>query len=341
MYKYIIGILILCGLIGTWFIHSEIYRAEAIEQELISFSIEEGESVYALSEKLEQAGVIRHSALFRKYLSWKNLDIKVQAGDFTVQDPITLARVADALKKPSFAEREVTIIPGWTLRDIAEYFEQQGLATKKETYALLGEPAKVHRGTAGELEGRPIFEDKPKNISYEGYLSPNTFRVFANASLEDVIDKLLDHRESQFTEQMYADINASGRTVFDVFTIASLLEKEVRGEKNKKLVSDLFWRRLDNGWPLQADSTVHYIVGTDGSVFTSAKDRDKDSPWNTYKYPGLPKGPIGTPSFESIMAAIYPDKNDYWYFLTTLDTGEVKYATTLEGHNTNVQKYLR
>ena len=94
-------------------------------------------------------------------------------------------------------------------------------------------------------------------------------------------------------------------------------------------------------WALQADSTIHYIVGTSGSVFTSDLDRQVDSLWNTYKYPGLPLGSIGTPSLESIKAAIYPENNDYWYFLTTLDTGKVIYAKTLAEHNINIANYLR
>jgi UPF0755 protein len=186
-----------------------------------------------------------------------------------------------------------------------------------------------------------IAQDKPETISFDGYLAPETYRVFAGASLEEIVDRLIAQRESEFSEADYAAIAAAGRTPFEVLTIASLLEREVRGETNKKLVADLFWRRYDDGWKLQADSTVHFIVGTDGSVFTSAADRAIDSPWNTYRYTGLPAGPIGTPSRLAIEAAIYPTPNEYWYFLTTLDTGEVKFGRTLAEHNANIQQYLR
>ena len=144
----------------------------------------------------------------------------------------------------------------------------------------------------------------------------------------------------QFTDEMYNDIIASGRDVNEVMIMASLLEREVRGVEDKKMVADLFWRRYDNNWALQADSTVHFVSGKNGSVFTTKEDRDSLSPWNTYKYPGLPLGPIAHPSLSSIEAAIYPEKNNYWYFLTDLEGG-VHYGTDLEGHNRNVQKYLR
>ncbi len=344
MYKIIIAILIACGAFGVWFLYSEIYTAEAQHAEKVEFTIKSGESVTALSEHLDEKQIIRNAWIFRKYLSLKNLDVKVRAGEFQVESPITLARVAEALKHPSQSEREITIIPGWTLRDIATYFEKEGVASKKEFYDLVGEPAVNYKTI---LDGPKVqfdlevFSDKPKHVSFEGYFAPDTFRVFADASLKDIVKKIMQHRNSQFTEQMYEDIKKSNRTVFEVITIASLLEKEVRGEEDKKVVSDLFWRRYDSNWALQADSTVHYAVGTDGNVFTTKEDRESASPWNTYRYPGLPLGPISNPSVESITAAIYPKKNDYWYFLTTLDTGEVKYGKTLEQHNANVQKYLR
>jgi len=122
-------------------------------------------------------------------------------------------------------------------------------------------------------------------------------------------------------------------------TLASIVEREVRGERDRKKVADIFWRRLDMNWALQADSTVHYAVGKTGNVFTSKEDRDSLSPWNTYKYPGLPLGPISNPDLESIMASIYPEPNEYYYFLTD-EEGVVHYGKTLEEHNENRRKYL-
>ncbi len=234
------------------------------------------------------------------------------------------------------------MLPGWTLREVAAYFEREGIVTTDEVFQVLGEPAVVSDSVAGTFFSEAfILQGKPANISYEGYLSPNTFRIFSDASFGDIVHKLVDHRDSQFTDQMYADIAAAGRTPFEVLTVASLIEKEVRSSEDRRIVSDLFWRRLDNGWPLQADSSIHYITGLTGDVFTNARDRDVDSPWNTYKYAGLPKGPISMPSLDAIMAAIYPEKNSYWYFLTTLDTGDVHFSKTLDEHNRNVEKYLR
>jgi UPF0755 protein len=123
-------------------------------------------------------------------------------------------------------------------------------------------------------------------------------------------------------------------------TLASIVEKETRHDIDRPIVADILARRLQRGWALQVDSSVHYAVDRSGDIFTTAKERESDSYWNTYKYPGLPPGPISSPSLESIRAVLYPQANDYWYFLSDTN-GSMHYAKTLEEHNRNVYKYLR
>lgn len=345
--KKTIGILIvLCLLAGTWFLYSELYTATAQGADSIQFEVNAGESVSSLADRLEQEGVIRNAWLFQKYLVWKKIDRDVRAGEFEVTRPITLARVAAVLSQSGLSERSITIIPGWTIRDIAQYLEREGIAQAEELTELIGLPA-VDYKTARDVpaptttfQNFRIVKEKPWFVSYEGYLAPETYRIYTDATVVDIIRRLIEQREKEFTDAMYADIQNAERTVHEVLTMASILEREVRGEEDKKKVADIFWRRYDLNWALQADSTVHYAVGKTGNVFTTAEDRDSLSPWNTYRYPGLPPGPISSPSVESILAAIYPEKNEYWYFLTTPD-GEVKYAKTLEEHGVNRQRYLR
>ncbi|MFA4831369.1 MAG: endolytic transglycosylase MltG [Patescibacteria group bacterium] len=346
LYKIISLILILCAAAGGWFVISEIYTAEAQDIDAVQFEIKKGETVAALAERLEQEQVIRSARLFKKYLVWKSLDKAVKAGKFEVKRPITIARAAEALASPGLSERTITIIPGWTIRDIAQYLEREGIAPAEEITELVGWPA-VNYKIANDI-GKPteiynnvsVLRDKPRFVSLEGYLAPDTYRIYNDATIKDIIDKLINERDKQFTVRMYEDIKKAERNVHEVMTIASIVEREVRGAEDKKKAADIFWRRYDLNWALQADSTVHYAAGKIGDVFTTKEDRDSLSAWNTYRYPGLPPSPISNPSLESIMAAIYPEKNGYWYFATTFD-GEVKYAKTLEEHNRNVQKYLR
>ena len=343
MKKFIFLILLICIGIGAWFLYSEIFSAPAQYADKVTFEIEKGESVSLVAEKLEEKHIIRSAWFFKKYLSFRKLDTEIREGEFVVESPITLARVINILANPTQAETTVTILPGWDLREIADYFEKQGIVSSTDFLAVVGQSAynyKVEREIAPVVEGDwKIMADKPNFVSYDGYLAPDTYRIFKNATVTEIVQKLIDERENQFTDQMYADIAKSGHSVFEVLTMASILEREVRDSKDRKLVSDLFWRRYDQNWALQADSTVHYAVNKKGDVFTTTEDRDSLSPWNTYRYPGLPLGPISTPNIDSIMAAIYPQSNDYWYFLTDKD-GVVRYAKSLDEHNLNRQKYL-
>ncbi len=350
MFKIILLIFFSSIVISFSWLYGQIYWVETQRADSATFNVLPGETVPQLGRRLESENIIGNAWLFNKYLVYKGIDRQIEQGKYNVEAPITMARVADALRDPRQAiEKTLTIIPGWTLREIATYLDEQGVAAEEEVFALLGKPAVDYR--IGEHENLPtdrfnkldllILRDKPRYLSYDGYLAPDTYRVYRDAALSEVVEKLLVHRNGQITDKMYQDLRARGRTFFQALTMASVLEREARGAEDKALIADIFWRRLDMNWALQADSTIHYILGGNGTVFTSQNERAIDSYWNTYKYPGLPLGPIGTPGLESIEAAIYPRENDYWYFLTTLDSGEVIYAKTLEEHNYNVARYLR
>lgn len=343
--KFFLKIFIIFSLIAGWFLYSAIHRDYTLKEGTLNFKIKPGRSVSDFAQDLEDSGVVKSAFLLKKYIVFKGLDKKVQSGEYEVVAPLTIAKVVEALEKPTVSEIELTILPGWGLQDIAHYLDQEGIVkNENELYEITGAPAVISNNSNVVIEGLsdlPVLADKPKNVSFEGYFRPDTFRFVAGSTAEEVVSKLIRERNKEFTEQMLKDIEASGRTIHEVMVVASLVQKEVRSAEDQAKVADLFWRRYDADWGMQADSTVHYLVGSTGSVFTSQKDRETDSPWNTYKYKGLPPSPISNPSISAIKAAIYPEANDYWYFLTTLDTGEVKYGKTLNEHNVNVQKYLR
>lgn len=248
-------------------------------------------------------------------------------------------------------EVTLTIIPGWNLRQVADYLVLKGVATSTEAvYAITGKPAYYYDWNN---DYPPIINKKYRlemahDQSYEGFLAPETYRVFADANLIDVIEKFYAHRDSEFTDDLYSQIsdlkyvkpNKWFVQVEKVLTVASIVEKETKHDADRALVADILWRRWGKNWALQVDSSVHYAVDRSGDVFTTSKERQVDSFWNTYKYPGLPPGPICSPSIESIKATINPNPNDYWYFLSDMD-GNMHYARTLEEHNQNKYKYLR
>lgn len=243
---------------------------------------------------------------------------------------------------PPREEITLTIIPGWDLRDIADYLVKKGVASSTaDVYAITGQPGKLRNRFDQSLGPSADFvEQKPREVSLEGYLAPETVRVFVGAPLDEgVIDKFIFLREKELKDAA-SDIAAFGKTPHEILTMASIIEKEARTGADRKMVADIMWRRVKIGMALQVDSSVHYAVDKTGTVFTTDKERDVKSPWNTYKYPGLPPGPIGMPSVESIQAALHPEKNAYLYFLSGTD-GTMHYAQTLDEHNANRYKYIR
>lgn len=240
-------------------------------------------------------------------------------------------------------ELTITIIPGWNLRQVADYLVIKGVASSTaDVYKITGQPAVDYRKLGISL---PVINEssvvsyKPGYVSYEGYFAPETYRVFKDASLLDVLKKLINQRDKQIDDTMWQDIKNSGHNFYDILTMASLLEEEAQSPADKAKVADILWRRYKNNWALQLDSSVHYAVNKTGDIFTTNKERGVDSLWNTYKYPGLPLGPIANPGLAAIKGALYPEKNDYWYFLTGKD-GTVYYAKTLDEHNANRAKHL-
>lgn len=237
---------------------------------------------------------------------------------------------------PPRPEITITIIPGWNLTDIANYLVKQEIAdSTTEVYRVTGAPA-VESAPAIVVSST-ILTNKPKNESLEGYLAPETYRIFKDATIVDVVEKLLNQRSKELGAINFA---SSGHTLHEALTMASIVEEEARTPEDRRLVADILWRRYAKNWALQVDSSVHYAVHKSGTVFTTESDRKVSSLWNTYKYPGLPPSPICNPSSDAVEAALQPTRNDYWYFLSGSD-GVMHYAKTLDEQTANRYKYLR
>lgn len=248
-------------------------------------------------------------------------------------------------------EINITIIPGWNLRQVAEDWVKKGIInSEEEFYGLLGKPAYNYKAAGEEApvlnfadaSGTPMFPlilEKPGNVSYEGFIYPDTYRVYADAKPEEVLKKIFDNLEVKITPELRSEIKSQGKSVYDVLTMASVIEKEAPTKTDMAKVADIFWRRYDKNWALQSCATVNYITGKNDPGVTNG-DKEIDSLFNTYKYPGLPLGAISNPGPEAIRAAVYPEKNNYWYFMSGTD-GVTHYAKTLDEHNANVAKYLR
>lgn len=337
----LITVTILVGFFVIWELY---WRGPAKEAELLVFVVEEGSSMNQVAASLHEQDILGNEFLFKLYGRAKGLETKIMAGSFEVYPGDSIKALFSALTEiQEEAEITLTFLEGWTLDQYGEYLEAQGFDSANEFTALVGGSATApidETPYVSTLRDQYTWlRSKPTNTTLEGYLFPDTYRVFEDAALTDIVAKLLDNLESKLTDEMMAEISRQGKTIDEIIIMASIIEREVQSEEDKKLVSGIFWQRLEIGMPLQADSTVNYFTGKDTPAI-SFEDRDTESPYNSYLNPGLPIAPISNPGLTSIEAAIYPTYSDYYYFLTD-EEGTVYYARTNDEHAANKARYLR
>ncbi len=310
-----------------------------------TFAVATGENPDRIAQRLYDRGFIRSRTLFRLTLSASGLATKLQPGSYDLTGASDYLDVIRTLTTGGVAANEFVLLikEGWNLGDIQRRLQALGYADAGRLFEVAGEPAADYRQAAQKPPDLsadfPFLKDKPDYVSLEGYLFPDTYRVFRADKSEALVRRLLVNFDKKVAGPLASDVESSGHTLFEIVTMASIVEREVRGDDDRAIVADIFWRRIQAGMPLQADSTVNYATGrSDPSV--SIADTELDSRYNTYKYPDLPLGPICNPGLSAIKAALHPQANSYWYFLTDAK-GKVHYAKTLEEHNRNKAKYLR
>jgi UPF0755 protein len=231
-------------------------------------------------------------------------------------------------------QASVTFLEGWSNNNIADYLQKQGITSSADFLLSL-----KNFNTAAYQNILP----KEADGSLEGFIFPDTYFIPQNPpagrNIGDVIiTKALDNFTQKITPQMLSQAQSQGMSLYQIITLASIIEKESGGNQDdRKMIAGVFYNRLKAGMSLESDATVSFAVGH--SPITTA-DTQIDSPYNTYKYKGLPPGPICNPGLNSIMAALYPTASNYLYFLTVPQTGRAVFAQTYDEHLANKQKYL-
>ena len=362
---------VLCSSVFIW---QGIYLPKVPDsREAVIFSAEKGQGSKEISIKLEQQGLIKSGPLFRLYVLHRGVAVKLQAGDYLLSPAMTIPEIANKFVAGDIIKEKITIVEGWNLRDIEEYLSEKGLIKEEELFVLAGYPmidysrleeAPPQTGRASPAAGRlapdessgaakqeslskpkdfseefDFLKDKPKNLGLEGYFFPDTYEMVKGESLEGLIRKILKNFDKKLTPELKDEIEKQEKTVFEVVTMASLIEKEVRSFDDKQIVSGILWKRMKSNMRLQVDATITYITGKT-TTKVSGEETKIDLPFNTYKYLGLPPGPICNPGLESIRAAIHPIESDYWFYLSKPD-GETVFSKTLEEHNRAKETYLK
>ncbi len=297
----------------------------------ITYMVKSGTGAADIAKDLERQGIVRSNLFFRMYAFISGKYSKLQAGKYNLSSDLSIARVVNKMASGDVISYKIKIIEGWDLKETAEYLE------KENFYAAKDFLNSTKKDFSGEFS---FLKDKPKNLNLEGYVFPDTYNVYPEDSADVLVKKALSNFDKKLTPELRAEITKQNKSIFQIVTMASILEKEARILEDKKVISGVLWKRLKAGMALQVDSTVNFITGKNDSK-VSIKDTKIDSPYNTYKYAGLPLGPISNPGMDSILAAIYPTESPYWYYITADGTGETIYSKTLEEHQAAIDKYFK
>ncbi|NQT49284.1 endolytic transglycosylase MltG [Candidatus Kuenenbacteria bacterium] len=331
MKKYLI-VVILIIIIFAFYFANQIYNFNDNQFGDKVFVIEKGQSVEQIAKNLQEQGIIKSSFWFKVYVFSTGNKAKFVDGEFSLRTDTNLKTIAHELltQRETNEEVDITLLEGWTIEQMDEY-----LAVK-----LLIEQGDLIDYTKKFNDKSWFFLiDRPKKASLEGYLYPDTYRVYQQTTPEQIVKKMLDNLETKLTEELRAQIKAQDMSVFEIITLASIVEREMFGYENRRVVAEIFLKRLKIGMALQSDATVNYVTRK-GIAAPSHDDIRVDNLYNTYMYPGLPPGPISNPSIESIRAVLNPTKTDYWYFLNTPE-GDIIFSKDHDEHVANKFKYLK
>ena len=330
MGKIRIGILTLCSLAILCLIVSLIagflISAPTSSGDVVNFDIPTGSKSRAIARRLAAEKLIRSELAFRLVVRHRGIGKRLQAGTYALRRNMSLSDILDAFEKGQVTLVSWTVPEGLTKGKIARLWETSGFGTATAFQKAFE--------TTNLLEKYGL-EDK----TVEGYLFPNTYKFAKGTTAEKVVEMMLAEFKKRWNETFDKESSDLGYTQHEIVTLASIIEKEARIKSEHPRISSVFHNRLKRGWRLQADPTVLYALGNPDRLLTKV-DLGVDSPYNTYKYKGLPPGPIASPGIDSIIAALRPEETNYFYFVAVGD-GKHHFSKTLSEHNRMVRKMRR
>ncbi len=354
LYLVIVGVAAVGLGYGIWECAQDVL-AFGRSDEKLTVTLSDSDNVESIAKMLQEKGVIKYAWLFEFYCDFTDSNEKMDPGTYVISYNFDYHALVSGMRatSPHRTTVRVTISEGRTAAQIFALMEKNNVCSAKE----LAECAANYEFDYWFLEDIPYGEEN----RLEGFLFPDTYDFYENDDPERVIGKLLSNFNKKFSEEAQArleELNAllaqrmlakgyseeyiakNPLSVYDLISVASMIEKESAGAKESNNVAAVIYNRLcDPNFPcLQIDATVVYALGgsIEGSV--TYEDTKVDSPYNTYLVTGLPKGPISNPGLDSITAALYPAENDYYYYALDKSTGYHHFSKTYDEHNRFLQE---
>lgn len=301
------------------------------------FTLDAGSGLKTTASKLEAEGLIAGSRWYRLYALLDRDARMPKAGTYTIQPGQRFSDIAALLViGPESDEIRVQVIEGWSILNIRTMLKEVHGVSEEDVTQMVGREGDAAPFDSALRESFAFLRTLPAKRSLEGYLFPETYRVWGSQLPTSLITKQLQEFQRRFSTETVTAASAPLKTLDDVVILASIVEKEVSKPDERKMVAGIFLRRLREGMPLQSDATVNYITQS-GRARSTAADLQIENAYNTYRNRGLPPGPISNPSEASLRAVLEPTPSPYRYFLTD-EQGKIYYGRTLEEHVANRRK---
>jgi UPF0755 protein len=311
----------------VWIGVSRPYRGYTAAEQFVE--IPQGAGPISIGRRLADAGVVRDATSFRLAVWLSGEGRRLQAGDYRFDRAMSAREVVDKIARGEVYLRPLTFPEGLTIRQMAAIYESKGFGSAADFIDA-------------SRDTRAIADIDPQATDLEGYLFPDTYNLPRRATATQLIARMVEGFRGALTPELREQAAARGLSVRAMVTLASIVEKETARAEERPIVAGVYANRIRIGMPLQCDPTVIYALERAGR-YTGNITRDDlqvDSPYNTYRYPGLPPGPIASPGVAALRAAAQPADVAYLYFVSRNDGSHV-FAATLDEHNRNVEEYQR
>jgi len=324
---FLVAVGFVAGAAGLW-LRSHLHAPfKAFAGEEVFVDLPPGTSVQGIAERLADAGVVPDAVTFRVAARLMGSARRLQAGEYRFAAPASPYDIVARLVRGDVYSHAITFPEGLTIREMADIFEKGGLGTAEDFVRAAADTSAVRAIDAGAP-------------TLEGYLFPDTYSWSRQATAGDAVAAMVARFTQAFDSSVRAAAEADGLTARQVVTLASIIEKETASAAERPLISAVYRNRLRIGMPLQCDPTVIYALMRAGrwKGNLTRQDLQIDSPYNTYRYRGLPPGPVAAPGHASLVAAVEPASVPYLYFVSRNDGTHV-FASTLAEHSRNVAKW--
>lgn len=289
--------------------------------------IKQGDNLQKITDNLKDQGIISFTTPFKLFFRFHRLDGHIKPGTYILDNLMSFQELSKLFVTGRNMEVWITIPEGYTLEDIDKELFNSGLLVRSGEFLDYTKTYLKDRNHKLNMNGL-VLEVK----SLEGFMFPDTYRFKQDENPEVIINELLTNFAKRlFEKELFAKIKQDETDFYSLLKIASILEKEVKTFDEKRLVADIIRRRLASNKFLQIDATLNYILDQKKPAL-SASDLQNDSPYNSYKHKGLPPTPISNPGIESLLAALDPKPNDYWFYVSDLKTGKTYFSKNFDDH---------